>query len=303
MKSLTIAYCTARKEPMIEWFLDSLSSQLNNDHAQILIVDFHHSVRDSDFVSKIENHRIGNMVDMVPVKPNVWQGEHRIPKDQWWAKSAYLNTAICLCETEWIAFVDDRCVLAPTWIAAVKNAMDGNYAVAGAYEKRINMKVESGSFGICDYGQLIGTDPRHMRGRSYITTGSNWFGCTNALPLEWALQVNGFDESCDSLGMEDVVFGAMISNNGFPIKYDPKMKIIEDRTSLISDSVVKRTDKGISPKDKSHAILKRIDGKKQATHHWNLREIRDRVLRGEPFPIPDQPLTDWHDGQPLIEFP
>ena len=90
------------------------------------------------------------------------------------------------------------------------------------------------------------------------------FGCTFALPLEWALQMNGFEEGCDGLSMEDVIFGLMLKNNGFRIDYDPQMRMIEDRTEGeisaghgVGRRFEARQDKGVSnPKaTRSHKPL------------------------------------------------
>lgn len=307
MKSLTVAYVTSRKHPEAEWFLQSLASQVREgDAINVVVVDYHSGMRAGLMIQNGAWGHVGASYPLplltVPCKPNVWQGPHRFTKSEWWAKSAYINTAICLCKTDWIAFVDDRSVLMPTWLQSVREAMDGNYAVAGSYEKRRDMTVENGS--IQHGGTVIGTDPRKVSSHAPIRmTGGWWFGCTNALPLEWALEINGADECCDSLGMEDVVFGSMLAANGFPMKYDERMAIVEDRTPEFYEAAVGRTDLGVSPNDKSHGILSRTAGKKRATHHWNLREVRDLVQRGEPFPIPTEPTHDWWDGRPLSEFP
>jgi hypothetical protein len=308
MKSLTIAYTTARSEPMMEWFRDSLKNQLSNEESErvdIITVDL--LAGEKTRWDKINPVRMCSVTHCEP-KPNVWQGAHRITKSQWWAKSNALNTAICLAKGEWFATIDDRSVLMPGWLSAIKRAMRGEYAVCGSYEKRSGMTVENGA--ITNPGTLIGEDPRKKQVKSSLwkivgdnySGGGKWFGCTNALPLEWALQVNGYDESCDGMRYEDTVFGGMLAENKCPVKYDPAMAIVEDRTPGF-DVTVKSMDKGVSPKDKSHALLKRVQGKKQATHHWNLRESRERVLRGEPFPVPDQPTTDWFDGMRLEDFP
>lgn len=300
MKSLTVCFVTARKEPKIEWFLRSLGNQISHwDSIKLAIVDYHAMQRSIPLPPfhelKIKDIWWGE------VKPNVWQGEHKITKKEWWATSAYRNTGLCLADTDYIAWVDDRSVLMPGWLRAVRDAMAGNYAVCGAYEKRTGMTVEDGF--IKHGGIIIGEDPRRHMKKPTPVPGNHWFGCTNACPVEWALQVNGYDESCDSLGLEDCIFGEMLERNGFPIKYDPRMKIVEDRSPEFYEAAVGRTDLGVSPNDKSHALLDRCRGKKQATHHWNLREIRERVLRGEPFPIPTEPTHDWFTGKPLTEFP
>jgi hypothetical protein len=320
MKSLTIAYTTARKEPKVDWFLESLVKQSGLPAVvDVLIIDHMAQPFGGWTINNVEERRrnlfevtsrlgLEQVIRWLPQKPNVFSGPHKLTKDEWWSKSSDLNSAICLAKGSWLACVDDRSVLMPGWLDAIKRAMKGNYAVCGSYEKRSGMTVENGV--ITNLGTVIGKDPRKQRINSpmwKITGGQwfgagQWFGCTNALPLEWALQVNGYDESCDGMRYEDTTFGNMLLENKFPVKYDPLMAIVEDRTPGF-DVAVKSMDKGVSPADKSHSLLKRVHGKKQATHHWNLREIRERVLRGEPFPMPDQPTHDWYDNQPLIDFP
>lgn len=312
MKSLTICYVTARKNHQFQWFYDSLVQQTKGDFSgiRVVMVDYHMDYRNpvesqEEMFCYMDRCGVSGMntvyrIRVLP-KPNVWQGKHKLTKKEWWATSAYRNTGLCLADTDYIAWVDDRSVLMPGWLRAVRDAMAGNYAVCGAYEKRTGMTVEDGF--IKHGGIIIGEDPRRHMKKPTPVPGNHWFGCTNACPVEWALQVNGYDESCDSLGLEDCIFGEMLERNGFPIKYDPRMKIVEDRSPEFYEAAVGRTDLGVSPNDKSHALLDRCRGKKQATHHWNLREIRERVLRGEPFPIPTEPTHDWFTGKPLTEFP
>jgi len=300
---LTIGYITARRQPCLEWFVDSLRKQIRpGDQIQILLVDFLHGERD---LSSLRLDSAGQLtLRSVPCKPTVWQGPHRLTKDNWWAKSAYLNTAACLCETEWLATVDDRCLVRDGHLDGIRRAMEGRYAVAGWYEKRFDMEVEDGV--IVKPGTVVGTDPRHWSaegGEPVVAPGGWFFGANIALPVEWVFDVNGWDETCDSLGLEDCIFGSMLETIGRPIRYDAKLAIIEDRTpSACEPPLAKRTDKGLSPADKSHGLLHRVFGKSQATHDLDLRELREMVRRGEPFPIPTSPTHDWWDGQPLTEF-
>lgn len=301
LPTLTVAFITARKEPKFEWFLDSIANQIGGTAVdEIIIVDAYKELRDKDFTG-------GNIRHVLP-KPTVWQGKHRLTKADWWAASNARNTALCLCQTDWIAFLDDRCVIMPGWLDAISRAMRGNYIVAGSYQKRSKMVVESGF--IKGFDKLIGNDSRiEQRPSGMEKCPGQWlFGCNFALPLEAALQVNGFDETCDGSGSEDTMFGLMLSNAGYQINFDPSMRIIEDRTEgEISaghgvDSVMHRKDKGVSPNDKSHALLNMLKDKKRAIHQWDLRKIRDDVLKGGKFPIPTLPDKDFFDQQPLSEM-
>lgn len=303
MRPLTIIYITARKTPCVAWMLDSLLPQVQrDDHIEVIIVDSTwngESVLSDGWEKYIPFRRI----QTVSPKPCVWQGRHRLTKEDWWAASNARNTGICLCKTEWIAFLDDRCVLAPTWLQSVREAMNGNYAVCGAYEKRIGMVVCDGV--IVHDGSITGTDNRlgTAHGQPTIAPGQWFYGCTTALPLEWELNVNGYEELMDGLGFEDVIHGMHLANSKYPIKYDPRMMVIQDRSLESSGPVMKKTDKGVSPHDKSHASLERFGHLVGASHPWNLREIRDKALKDEPFPdVSLFPTTDWYDGVKISEM-
>lgn len=237
----------------------------------------------------------------VPPKPNVWQGKHRLTPQDMWAKSSALNTAICLCATEWICFVDDRCVLGSKFLATIQEAMLGGYAVCGSYEKREGMQVTDGKITV--EGTIIGRDSRNPNNqiREAVTTfGSGWFGCCNALPLEWCLKVGGYPELCDGMRYEDTSFGHLLGRNSLGAAYDPRLCVIQDRTPGHPTPI--GMDKGVSPNDKSHALIERLGDSKTALNIFDIRAMRDAVQAGQPFPIPTEPERDWYDGQSLKEM-
>jgi hypothetical protein len=299
---LTICYYTSRDNPLIDWFFDSLRHQETlEDDIDIVVVDVfaEDQARRNSFNAAAKGRGFKHVLP----KPNVWQGKHRLTKENWWAISNARNTGVCYAKDGWISWVDDRSVLLPSWLPALRQAMKTGYCVAGAYEKRKDMAVEDGI--IKDMGELTGADPRtgYVDG-PVLAPGSWWFGGTSALPVEAVLSVNGVDETCDSLGLEDNLFGMMLTNSGYCVKYDTRMKLVEDRTPGPSQgsSVFKRADKGISPNDKSHALLYKLKDLKKAIHDFDLRDVRNRILSGGDFPIPTTPTHDWYDGQPLSEF-
>ena len=240
------------------------------------------------------------MTAVVPPKPSVWQGPTRLTRDQWWAKSNAMNTAVILCQTKYIAFVDDRCVLAPTWLNAVKRAMANQYAVCGTYEKRSGMKVENGV--IVEQGELLGVDNRGDQFRAV----DSFHGGSCALPLEWCLEVNGWPEDiCDGIGNEDDVMGGVLREAGHPTFFDPEMKIIEDRTPTELDGALKRADKNphLGRQAKSHAVIRIMRGKTSSQNSYCIRNMRDRILLNhEEFPPPSAAPFDWYDNQPLSEM-
>jgi hypothetical protein len=297
--NLSIIYITSRKNPCINWFMDSLNRQKKpGEIIQIIIVDTN---ADPGFRVGFSNPYI------TQPKPTVWQGKHRLTKENWWAASNARNTGIALCRTEWIAFLDDRCVLMPGWMDSVREAMAGKYCVFGSYEKRHGMKVEN---GIITHGGIVtGEDSRkkyvveHRGGAAPTPAPGEWaFGCTLALPLEWMLQINGYDEMCDGLSMEDVVAGLMLQNNNFDLRYDHRMAIVEDRTPCECADVMRREDKGKSPDDKSHALLNMLRHRKRAGHKFDLRKLRADILAGADWPKPWGPEIDFWDSQPIKDM-
>jgi hypothetical protein len=305
---LTIAYITARTQCKIDWFFDSLRLQRCDIVKQIIVVDYFAQACDAWTEEDVERRRaevfkmagdFAGIVEWVPPKPNVWAGKHRITAVPWWHVSACRNTALCLARGDFVVFLDDRCVLAPTWLQAVRDAMAGQYAVCGSYSKWHGVAVENGV--ITDPGTFDSRDARDD-GKGIRNCFGSFWGGTYGMPLEWALAINGWCESVDGLGAEDYICGAMLVNSGYVTKYDPALRIIEDRTPGEIGPVMKKTDKGVSPSDKSHAALTRFGSLKRCEHQGNMREIREAVLRGEPFPIPTGPVADWWDQQPLSEM-
>lgn len=304
--NLTIVYITARARPCFNWFADSLTRQIRrDDDIRVIVVDLYASAPDraSDLLACVFD-RAKFSLSLNEPKPTPWQGRHRQTKENWWAAANARNTGILLCQTEWISFIDDRCVLLPGYLDGIRAAVKENYAVFGSYEKRHSMTVEA---GVIKHGGIItGSDMRRAfceeRGvKPPMPAPGEWsFGCSITLPLEWTLQINGFDELCDGLSMEDVIFGLMLQNNGFKLMFDWRMVMVEDRTPEVHEHKMRREDKGKSPLDKSHAALDRLKGLKISTNPWSLRELRGK--KREEWPLPEPEIKDWYDGQPISEF-
>lgn len=306
---LTIGFCTNRDKPQFQWFLDSLIPQVrDDDRIQVLAIASDNS-RDISLIgapspTKFECH---------PAKPTVWSGASRLTKEDWWSKSNFLNTALCLGNHEYFCTMDDRSVILPGWLDAIRRQQESPfpYVLLGRYEKRVGMKVENGV--ITHGGKIVGVDSRfeyceqHYEKRGmkppFKAPGEWSYGCTICLPLEWALRVGGFEEEhCDGLSGEDYIFGKMLENNGYPLFYEPRMIMVEDRTPEECGPVAIRRDKGVSPKDKSHAALDKLKGLKHTLNKFDIRQLRHDALARKPWPPPSGSATDWFDNQPLSEM-
>ena len=320
MQALTVAQITSRKDPRFDWFLGSLRRQTGVECVtQIILVDFYAQPCDSWTERDVEERESGvfaaakeygfdNILEWIPCKPTVWQGPSRLPKHNWWAAANARNTAICMASGDFFACVDDRLVLSEQWMEGVRAAEKGKYVAVGAYQKRTAVTVENGV--IKNAGIIIGEDNRiqyvkqhyrHLR-NPYSCPGEWFYSASFALSMEWELKVNGFDESCDSSGGEDSIHGLMLQNNDFPIFYDTRMMVIEDRTPEFLGETMHRKDKGRSPEDKSHALLARLRGHKRSQHPWDIRTLRTNVQRGMSWPGATWPVSDFYDGEQVKDF-
>lgn len=286
---ITIAYITSRRHPRLDWTLRGLEAQADpGDEIELVVVDA--LGRHPSEIGLVPCAPVRSVVATEP-KPCVWQGRQRITSRDWWAMANARNTAIALAGSDYLAFLDDRCWLGPEWLSSIRGAEASRASVvAGTYEK-----IELGRAAI-DHRAL-----RRPRGK--IDCGGGWlYGCTFCAPLEWLLDVNGFEEGCDGLSGEDYVLGLMLVNHGRRIDFDPRMLVRQERSAVDHGCV--RRDKGVSPRDKSNAALARFGGRTRTEFTPDLRGIRAEIAAGGRFPDVDQhaPHLDWHDGQPIREM-
>lgn len=334
---LTVAYLTFRENPKFEWFNASLSRELRDtpdvpqDAVQIIVIDGRHPRKlEADFPFE----------HFLP-KPTVWQGPHRLTQRDYFCAANTRNTVFALARAPHVAFVDDLSVLLPGWLKAHLHAATNGYMLCGTTCKRKNIELNAAG-SIVRYDDFPpGTDSR-MRfletDELVACTGSWLYGGTFSLPLEHALRVNGQDEICDTIGGEDYDFGERLERSGSRIFISRACGTLEDEEGHHNQTAVIRLDKpwppaathkprtllpgrgsagsdgsgwdtadgvGAGPYS-SNYLLDRL--RQEPSRIWtlgntfNLRELRERVLTGNPFPIPIEPITHWVDGQLLNEM-
>jgi hypothetical protein len=309
--SLTVAYLTNRKHCKIEWFYESLARQLpEGSSVHIIVVDFwaDEPGRREEMWQKYDQpafHDGGAYWTHVAPKPNVWSGPHRLTSVDYFSAANSRNTALCLAKTDWIAYVDDLSVLCSGWLNSVYQAMRESYIALGSYKKVRKLVVRDGYPESCE-DFPSGWDNRLAHVQADLSScAGNWlFGCSFAAPVQALLDVGGSPEMCDStgLGSEDYCLGIALANRGHSFRYDRRMMTLESEEGHHNPDELKfkRSDKGVSPNDKSHAMLAYAQG---ANYFPNgLTPMRAAVQAGLPFPIPTEPTTDWYDGQPLSEL-
>jgi hypothetical protein len=306
---LTIAYLTNRKDPRIKWFFDSLHRECKGiyDGIKLVVVDFW--ADEPGRACMFKSLSYCPLVHTTP-KPTVWQGKHKLTKTNYFAASNARNTAVCFAPDGYIAFVDDLSVLMPGWLESVCHAQENGLVACGSYEKVRELVVDNGRVISAQRfkegkdsreDNRLPLDPRPVHGGSM-------FGCSLAMPVKAMLDVNGFDEDCDSMGSEDYIFGLMLQHARYKLFYYPRMLTWESEEDHHVESPFKRIIKTIpGQKDATHVILRQVlhGGRLKALNYFGndgLVGLRAKILAGESFPPCNIPEHDWRDSQPLREM-
>ncbi len=298
---LTVAIITARAEPRLDWLVRDLEDQARPvDAIELVIIDS--MDRSADVLVPGLARRASAIRDVAisPPKPNPWQGAHRVTSRDLHGIANARNTALCLASHDYIAFLDDRVRLGRRWLDVVREGERTRFAAI---------------CGPCDRDEL-GTgrafdDRRDRAVRMRTHCSGDWFyGGNFALPLEWALEINGCEEGTDPVGRQDRVMGCMLVNRGRRIDYIPAMSVLLDRKLKRQGDAggtyhpfTRANRGGPPPGDKRSAIMRRFARLDRTELTPDLRELRAAIARGEAFP-PHGFTTqspDWYDARPIGE--
>lgn len=303
---ITIAYLTCRVDPNLNWFIDSIKRQNSGslEGIKLIVVDHHANSPNRRTMLGIDD----DSITLVEPKPNVWNGPFKLTKEDWFNPASARNTALCLCETSHLCYVDDLSIPSPTWLLNVKQACTSNLITLGSYRKIKNAVVENGF--VCSFDNYPqGHDSRFAAGmdNASVPCGGEWlFGCSLVAPVEALLTVGGWPESlCGGLGFEDSIMGLALENAGFKFQYSRSMLTYESEEHHHLDPSFKRSDYGVSPNDKSHAVLNIAQSGCryfENCYEGGMRKMREEVLSGKPFPIIQCPDREWYTGRLLSEL-
>lgn len=303
-----------------EWFLPSLLNQTTEDERKDIEILFIYS----EAKELLCRREFGfNKILITGPKKNIYQGPYRKTKTEMFSPSNARNTGILLSEGTYLVFADDVAVLMPSWWNSVKEAAARNLIVCGSYQKHFEMEVENGVLVKSRYHEM-GKDSRWKDGNDHHPVsipGQSLFGCSLGIPAKDIIDVNGFDELCDSIGGEDYHLGIRLNNAGKKVWYDRRMLTIESEELHSQPFLMLRDDRllpdgeymkklkefnvhrRLAPgrPDSSHMILDILLGLRQTKTIYNNYSIAADRPNKYCFPPPDV-TTHWFDNKPLAEI-
>jgi glycosyltransferase involved in cell wall biosynthesis len=320
---ITFIYTTCRKEPKLEWFVDSLYNQINEEKfdcskIQIIIVDFELQYDETrrDKVNQIINGRF-DFKHVVPM-PSQWQGKNRITSRDCFSASLARNTGVCYAKHPYVFFIDDLSVLEPGSFKHMVEYASKNIVVAFGYKKVWDLQVENGNI-VNKRETLAGTDFRLNQGESFRQIGGSQLYGYSGSPLSVILSVNGYDEICNSVAGEDYHYGMRIEKISIPIYYSSRAIFNESEDLADQGNVFLRRDPLISEEeynglmkrfdipyrwvanartDISHLILDMLTRNKSWTegNNYTLSDLRKIVKEGGEINVPFDPDAKTLDG-------
>lgn len=299
---LTIAFITARAEPILPALIDGIAAQkVPGDEISLIVVDALGRSFGGLGVDMVDAISIFRAARVMQPKPNIWQGPYRIAPRNYFANANARNTALVFCEDSYIAFLDDRTTIGPQWLEVVRRGERERASVlCGPVDKHLSGQTAAA------WGPISHDSRKKQAPTGRINCGGAWcFGANFALPLEWALEVNGCEEGCDPVGCEDYIFGSMLENVGHRVDFVIAMGVEQDRKGSVHVEDFPRIGKGAPGfHDKSQTLTRRYRDLKRTIDTPSLRDLRALVAVGAPLPIPDPTYDyrDWFDQELVRDY-
>lgn len=324
-KKLSIVYITCRREPMFEWFVETLISQYENKVVtdQIIFIDsfFCYDDKRGEKLIKIVNERFN--YTHTSAKPSIWRGEHKITRCNFFDASGTRNTGIILSENEHIVFVDDLSALSDGWLNYHRKAAEDKIILCGAYDKVSDIVISNGSLtsytrSNCDHRL------QKQASNEKIKIPGGWvFGQNVSFPFEFLERINGYDEFFARRGCEDCNLGIRLELAGYSdlMFYNKNCLIVEDEKmhwsgiNEVDDTYPRRAWKLGQEKNENatkdlNKIMKEIESKnlyvdknfKTIDKYFNLKEERELWQKTKTFkPINNIEHFDF-DGENIRDI-
>lgn len=296
---VSICVITARTTPHLEWLLDGLAAQEQiSDEIELVLIDYHGRSCD-ELVSNFDRVRSISQVVITKPKPTPWQGEHRVTSRDLAAIANARNTALALASHDYVTFLDDSARLGGAWLEWIRRSeAERASVISGAVDRgRPGSRREVDDRTRMFLAGKQGCPPSFLYGGNFCA------------PLQWLLEVGGFEEATDPVGHQDFILGCMLGHCGRRIDYAPGMGILQDRrlSGRPDDPdmhALPRGNKGLPPKDKRWAIEQKFRDQVH-TGEWtpDIAAIRATIQCGEPFPMHGKTAAsrDWFDNVPIGE--
>jgi hypothetical protein len=249
---ISFVYITCRKDPKLEWFINALYNQIVENNfditkIQIVIVDYELQYdKDNsrrDMIKNILNDRFDFI--HIPPKPSNIQGIYKVTKINYHACSIPRNTGICYVKYDYVVFVDDLSIFEEGSFAEIVKCCTLKIVVAFAYKKVYELSVVDGKI-VSKTEHPGGIDSRWNGGDRFRQIGGSQMYGYSASPLSVILQVNGYDEICNTMGGEDYQYGMRVEKLNIPIYYNRNVVFYESEELADQGNIFIRRDPLIS---------------------------------------------------------
>lgn len=241
MRPISLVYCTHRKTPHWNWWVDAICNQADFDqrrHLNVIFVDgqlwdskmplgamqtIGPSLRLADPLFHDQDRRleleliVNNRLDYthIPPMPSVYSGPFRLTKKDWFDASNTRNTGFVAAVYPYVGFCDDLSVPGRQWLDQLLHAAEHDYTVAGMYKKVKKLIVENGvRMSHEEFPGGVDSRWEHGSPEGIVEWTGSIYGCSFGVPLDAALTVDGFEMACSGSGGEDYDFGIRLNRSG-----------------------------------------------------------------------------------------
>lgn len=325
---ISIAYITARREPMFRWFVESLILQYPDGKVtdEIIFVDawIEYSTTRRAELAAIVAGRFDYI--HTPPKPSIWRGKHRKTKRNFYDSAGSKNTAFVVMSTEHCVMMDDLSYLLPGWLDHHRNAAINGWIFSGQFTKAANMFFEREVLKSWKVIHQDGRTEQHIDKTKPLKSWGGWvFGSNSSYPIDAILDTGGKDEFLARAGGEDCDLGMRFENAGWRdrIFYDSGCNYVEDQPlhfsgpNHIDELNSFRTFKSVDETQENEHIFKRIRDYIQAETrcrwripgenkprdpHFNLEAERELYRKTGGFKSVDHIQWTDPDGQDISEI-